>query len=1029
MCSKRILILLLFIPVVLNAYNHPEISWKSVTTEHFIINYYDRTEHAVYAAWKISEDAFEVLTELLDYRPRDKIALSLAEYDDMSNGFAEWTSATIMIWLPDSRFELRSNTTWLRNVITHELTHIMSLEQKRRMQLLDISLSLNLTTPDEDYGIIEPFAKISTYPAWLAEGMAQFETECLGNDCYDSRREMILRSAILSSSMLTLDEMGHFNHDARGAEMVYNQGFAFTKYIAGKIGYKQLHAVFKAGASARIDFPIWFYDHTGLSVGNLYTTWIDSLRSTFQYRFPAKDTLHRIVYDKGRYNLRPVVSPDGAYWSWLSSGSDDGDRTDLVVARMGETRPLFRVPYAHTAHCFSSASDKVYFIKSRVPNINGSFFNDIFSRSIANGRQERITTDGRIYDIAALPGGKDLLCISYRNGSFGLFRCSIATGNLTELIPGEPGSPLVNITVNPQDSDAVIVSKIVDGRSRLFRWLKATGQLEPIGPGTAQEESPFWAPDGRIYFSADYDGVFNIYSMLPDGSNLKRHTSTAGGYFSPRFVPDGNLVAAYYNASGFSIVIVPSAGQLYSVPESYRCSFGPLPRPKGIVTIKSNPYEPKLRRGVVELNFSGQIQKNSNLIISQSKQYRPYLDSTSFLISGSFSNYKSDALQKRQRAFNLMVGALVNTGEAPPSYYNIDRTNNLPGIERPLLRRKALDRFKSSMRDGSASGAFYNLPGLLSAPGLRYQQSGDSESDSAAPSPFQVAAIPSLLLENQFAAPTLGIEMSAQLASLILPAYISLTPYFEVQLAREWQCGARFELASMPFSGYPLFATIPFFLSWSHPGYINEDISYNFADYSQMEIMAGPRFVPSGVIGYLGDTTAPVVNGWMAGLSLFHGIPIFKYGSLQLISSTMATYHGKMTLDDMLFSSSQTGEPLLDGTSNGYLFSENRTRFVFPIARTINHGFNYYFDALYGFIGYELFGYANSSFFDHLSEIDRDVLTDTEYRTESIFLEHMLSAGIELGFEKSFLFSKRIRFTVSYQMLRSITYVSLSSGF
>lgn len=158
-------------------YNHPEISWKSVSTEHFIINYCDATEPAVYATWKIAEKSYKTLSKLFAYDKKGKIHISLADYDDYSNGWADWTAGNIMIWLPDSRFDLRGNSVWLQNVITHELTHILSLEKRKSYQLIDIGVSLQITTPDEQYGISEPFAGSTLLPSWFAEGIAQHESE------------------------------------------------------------------------------------------------------------------------------------------------------------------------------------------------------------------------------------------------------------------------------------------------------------------------------------------------------------------------------------------------------------------------------------------------------------------------------------------------------------------------------------------------------------------------------------------------------------------------------------------------------------------------------------------------------------------------------------------------------------------------------------------------------------------------------------------------------------------------------------
>ncbi|MBN1575700.1 MAG: PD40 domain-containing protein [Chitinispirillaceae bacterium] len=1029
---RRTIIFISFLFIGAAAYNHPEIKWKSVTTEHFIINFYDKTEPAVYAAWKISEEAYKTLSNLFDYEPHDKIALSLADYDDFSNGYAEWTAANIMVWLPDSRFDLRSNTTWLRNVITHELTHIITLEQKKRIQTLDLSISLSVSTPDEEYGILEPFAKISTYPSWVMEGIAQFETERLGNDCFDSRREMVLRGAALSNTMLTLDEMGSFNHDALGSEMVYNQGFAFTKYIAGRIGLKRLRALFTTCADEPEDFMRHFTGRTGMSLRELYDTWADSLRSTFAARFADRTDTSRIISNDGRFNLRPTVSPDGKYRAWLSSGRDDGGRTDLVVARTGETRPLYRIPYAHTAHCFSSTSDRIFFIKSRTPNNHGSYLNDLFSLSLSNGSRRRLTTDGRIYDVAAIPGEQGLLCISFRNGSFGLYRCTVDGGSLTELIPGEAGAPLVAIGVNPEDPTVIVVSKIVDGRSRLFRWTASSGKLEPISPGSAQEESPFWAPDGRIYYSADYDGIFNIYSLFPDGSDLKRHTTTAGGFFSPQIGPDGRIIASRYSANRFSIVEAAPAADPYTIADSSYCTFAPLPRPQGVVTIKSRPYRPKLRRGIWEIHIGGQLTKNGSLLTGQK---RPSIDSIGLMVAGGFSNYKADALQKRQRLVQMLIGIKeMATGGRTSTLSGNDQTGGLPVSIHPSMPVSALDRFsKRAVSADPCLTTANSAPDLISMNRYRQRQSAVDESDSSAEEPpFYFAALPTLAFENHYGVPTLGIELSAEMAMMLLPGFISIVPYIEFQLAREWFCGAHINLASAPFSGYPFFCSMPFYLVWSRPGHINEDMYYNYADYTEFQFAAGPRFVPSSIISFESgsiDTTTPVVGGWTAQINLFHGIPLFKYGSLQLRSYTSATYHGEQTLDDLLFSTEGTDDPLLDGMSNGNLLSTNGIRFVFPIARTINRGSRNYFDALYGHAGYHLFGYVNSSFFDRPPDNTHRLLTDPEYSSESVFLDHILSTGIELGRYKSHLFFSTLAFEFSYWMLRSSFHLSLTSGF
>ena len=278
----------------------------------------------------------------------------------------------------------------------------------------------------------------------------------------------------------------------------------------------------------------------------------------------------------------------------------------------------------------------------------------------------------------------------------------------------------------------------------------------------------------------------------------------------------------------------------------------------------------------------------------------------------------------------------------------------------------------------------------------------------------------------------LGIELSAMMQSMMLPVNLSASSYMEFQFARDWFCGARVNLGSMPFHGLPFFFGIPWYLAWYHPGYYNEDFFYNLADYSQVQLSGGPQFVPSRVVSTVNDsidTTAAVVFGWMAEIELFRGIPLFKYGALQLHSLTSATYHGEQTLDEQLNSNGAAGDPLLDGVSNSCLFSANGIRFVFPIVRTINRGSRNYFDAWYGHVGYYLFGYANSRLFDGAPIESRRLLTEKGYRSASLFFDHIVTVGSEVGRYKSHLFFTSLGFEVSYQILRSRFNLSFTSGF
>ena len=75
-----------------------------------------------------------------------------------------------------------------------------------------------------------------------------------------------------------------------------------------------------------------------------------------------------------------------------------------------------------------------------------------------------------------------------------------------------------------------------DGKSGFVRWTEPNGNLV----------NPMWI-GGRIYFLSDHEGVGNLYSALPDGSDLRRHTDHET-YYARNAKTDGRRIV--YHAGG-----------------------------------------------------------------------------------------------------------------------------------------------------------------------------------------------------------------------------------------------------------------------------------------------------------------------------------------------------------------------------------------------------------------------------------------------------------------------------------------------
>lgn len=115
-------------------------------------------------------------------------------------------------------------------------------------------------------------------------------------------------------------------------------------------------------------------------------------------------------------------------------------------------------------------------------------------------------------------------------------------GNLKSLAVAEPGV----------QGSPVVLSRFYAGNSWLWKGYRggATGQLWIDREGTGEFErfladldgnlgDPMWF-DGRVVFHSDHqDGVAELYSALPDGTDLRRHTTGEGGYYLRNAMTDG----------------------------------------------------------------------------------------------------------------------------------------------------------------------------------------------------------------------------------------------------------------------------------------------------------------------------------------------------------------------------------------------------------------------------------------------------------------------------------------------------------
>ncbi len=265
--SIAVLILLFFACILfstplfaqLEEYHHPELKWQTFDTEHFQFHFHQGTKRTAFVAAKISEDIYPAVTGLYDFEPRGKIHVIIKDTDDYSNGAAYFFNNKMEIWATNLDYVMRGTKNWLRDVITHEFTHMVSIQKTVKTSLsfpygffqwfgYEKEKRKDVVRGFPNLLVSYPVSSISM-PVWFAEGVAQYQNDKTRFDYRDPHREMIIRDRILSEQFLTYNEMSVFGKTSHGNESSYNLGFSFSKYLAESFGEKVLSDITRISAN------------------------------------------------------------------------------------------------------------------------------------------------------------------------------------------------------------------------------------------------------------------------------------------------------------------------------------------------------------------------------------------------------------------------------------------------------------------------------------------------------------------------------------------------------------------------------------------------------------------------------------------------------------------------------------------------------------------------------------------------------------------------------------------------------------
>jgi hypothetical protein len=570
-------------------FHHPELEWRTIETTHFFVHYHTGTDRTARTVAKIAEEIYGPITSLYDHEPDGKVSFVIKDYDDYSNGAAYFFDNKVEIWASSLDSDLRGSHNWLRNVITHEFTHIIQIQTSfkfgRRVPAIYLQWLGYESERRQDVLYGYPNRIVSyplsgfVIPSWFAEGVAQYNRKELDYDYWDSHRDMILRSYVLDGNMLSWNEMSVFGKTSLGNESSYNAGFSFVSYLVDRFGDGKLEEISRnLSTLTEVTIDGAIARATGEDGEKVYRDWQEALKADYTERTAAVRAAQaggEIIGNVGFANLYPAFSPDGNYLAYISNkGGDYFSSSSLYLYDLAAKTERRVSAGVRSNFSWSPDGKTIYFSKNTRDNPFWSSYYDIFSVDVESGDEKRITEGLRSNAPAVSPDGRRIAFVSGSDGTLNLFTMGTDGTGIMQLTRYDSGQQVYNPAWSPDGKTIIFDFSIKDGRD-ILEVPSAGGEVQPLVATADDERTGTFADSGRtLYYSSDRTGIFNVYRLDLATGRTDQITNVVGGAFMPEVGAGGKLAFATYTSSGYKLALMSDPKPL-DAPAGYVRKGGP----------------------------------------------------------------------------------------------------------------------------------------------------------------------------------------------------------------------------------------------------------------------------------------------------------------------------------------------------------------------------------------------------------------------------------------------------------------------
>jgi len=619
----------------------PSLNWQTLFTQHFDIHFHDGEEPLARKVGSIAESVRTKLTRKFNWTPHERTQIILSDRFDFANGSATpipRNEMRLLVTPPVGNSVAADHDNWMELLLTHEYTHILQLDKVSGLpSSLRKLFGRNLFL----------FPNI-LQPPWFIEGLATYE-ETDKKRGIGRGQDTLFRGLMRQEIINGIKPVRQINQPLDSWPMNtvrYLYGVYFYQFIAERYGKEKITELVEQYSNNLLPFAI--NSNSRRVLGKDITTLWDEFSKHLQENFSSEiNNIQQVgeitgtqITDTGYFTRSPQVSNSGDIY-YLENDLQTEPR--LMVIRQGTTKPDVIADFRGNSFDLHPAAG---IIGTEIDAINNTnFFSDLYHLDVNSGDKTRLTYGKRYLQATWSPDGKNIIAVHNQLGQHALHLLDRHGKKTDTLWQGVDNTIISSVDWSPDGNSLIATVWRPDTLWNLERFDIKTRQWTLLTHDTDIENSPRYSSDGlSIVFSADYEGVFNIYQLTSGNGKLEKLTNVSGVAATPALhhtTSGDQLVYINLGANGYDLFrikkITPVATALTSPP-----------RPNADIAESSKPlrqYTPIQDASIEPYNALSRIVPTS---------WFPYFQFDDVRSEIGFTTFGADPLQRH--VYNALLG-------------------------------------------------------------------------------------------------------------------------------------------------------------------------------------------------------------------------------------------------------------------------------------------------------------------------------------------------------------------------------------